>query len=454
LAEQDQNEAFRGIYATLAVNIGVALAAVFAAIGVSLVITRSIANPLAGLAETATQIAGGDLDRTAEVEREDEIGDLADAFNSMTAQLRNFIASLEDRVAERTRELEQRSAYLEASAQIGRAASSILETDRLIEEAVELIRQRFDLYYVGLFLLDEASEWAVLRAGTGEAGRKMLSRGHRIRVGEGMIGWSVAHGEPRVALEAGEDAVRLATAELPETRSEAALPLQSRGQILGALTVQSTQVGAFDPDTLVVLETMADQVAVALDNARLFAESQEALEAARRAYGELSREAWAELLQARRDFAFLSDDRGVTRRIESEWRPEMKEALQRGQTVQIENDGRLSLAVPIQVRGRVIGVLDTHKPADSEGWLSDEIAMLETLAQELSVALEAARLYDDAQRRAAREQITSEISTRVRETLDMETVLRSAANEMYEALELDEIVIRLAGNENPHGDAE
>ena len=116
-----------------------------------------------------------------------------------------------------------------------------------------MIRERFGLYYVGLFELDPGGEWAILRAGTGEAGSAMLARGHRIRVAEGMIGWSVEHGQSRVALAADEDAVRLATAELPETRSEAALPLRSRGRVRGALTVQHRQPGAFDPDTLAVL---------------------------------------------------------------------------------------------------------------------------------------------------------------------------------------------------------
>ncbi|NIV38224.1 MAG: hypothetical protein GWN58_55050, partial [Anaerolineae bacterium] len=101
--------------------------------------------------------------------------------------LRGLIGGLEHQVAERTRDLARRTAYLEATADVGRAASSILETGQLIEEVVELIRERFDLYYVGLFEVDPGREWAILRAGTGAAGRAMLARGHRIRVGDGMI---------------------------------------------------------------------------------------------------------------------------------------------------------------------------------------------------------------------------------------------------------------------------
>ncbi len=340
------------------------------------------------------------------------------------------------------RELEERSTQLKASAEVSRAATSILEIERLVQQVVELIRERFGLYYVGLFLTDESGEWAVLNAGTGEAGRAMLERGHRIKVGEGMVGWSVAHAEARVASEVAEDAVRLATAELPDTRSEAALPLRSRGQVIGALTVQSTQPGIFDQDTIVALQIMADQVAVALDNARLFTEAHEALEAEHRAYGELSREAWGALLKVQPNLGFLKSKRLLSPAGDL-WRPEMETVLQTGQTTLGEDDAT-SLTAPIKARGQVIGVIGARKPGDAGAWTQDEIALLETLAEQLSVALESARLYQDTQRRAVRERLTGEIATRIRETFDVETVLKTAAQEVRQALGLPEVVIRLS----------
>jgi GAF domain-containing protein/HAMP domain-containing protein len=408
-------------------------------------VAGQIIRPVQMLGEAAERLGAGELDVRAAVHGHDEIGTTARAFNLMADRLQEVLAGLEQRVAERTRELEQRSAYLEASAEVGRAATSILETDRLIQQVVELIRERFGLYYVGLFLRDETGEWAVLRAGTGEAGRAMLARGHRIKVGEGMIGWSVAHSEARVALEAGEDAVRLATAELPDTRSEAALPLRSHGQVLGALTVQHTQSGAFDQDTLVVLQTMADQVAVALDNARLFVESQAALEEVRRAYGELSREAWAELLRARPDLGYRSDEHGVTS-AEKIWRPEMERALQEGEIIQGDGAGtktKSPLAVPIKVRGDVIGVLDTYKPGDAGEWTPEEIALLETLAEQLGLALDSARLYQDTQRRAAREQLTREITEKMRSVAGVEDIIQTAVDELSRVLGTSRTFVRL-----------
>lgn len=445
VVEQEQTEALGAVYELLQIDVGVALISILLAVVASLLVARGIAAPLSDLTETATQIADGDLERTVEVEREDEIGRLAQAFNSMTAQLRVSISSLEQRVANRTRELEQRSEYLQASAETARTVSSILDAEELAEQVVEQIRQRFDLYYVGLFMLDERGEWAMLRAGTGEAGQAMLERGHQIKVGEGMIGWSIAHDQARIALDVGEDAVRLTTPELPHTRSEAALPLRSRGEVIGALTVQSDRPAAFNEDTVAVLQTMADQVAVALDNARLFASREEALEISRRAYGEISREAWVELLREEQGIGYRSDISGVAS-ARGEWPPEMAQAWQQGRTVASDGAsarGRRPLAVPIKVRGNVVGVLGTYKPEGAAEWTPEEIALLETMADQVGTALESARLYQEAQRRAVRERIASEITTRMRETLSVDTVLETTVREIGESLGLHDVTIEL-----------
>jgi GAF domain-containing protein/HAMP domain-containing protein len=446
LAEQEQTEVFGPVISLIGVAAGAALLGILVAVGVALLITRSIADPIANLSETATEIAGGDLERVAKVVREDEVGTLARAFNSMTTQLRELIDSLEQRVADRTHELERRSAYLEASAEVGRASSAILDPEQLTGQAVELIRDRFDLYYVGLFLVDESGEWAVLRSGTGEAGQAMLARRHRLRVGEeSMIGWCIAHDQPRIALEAAEDTVRLATAELPLTRSEAALPLRSRGQVIGALTVQHAEPGAFDHDTIVVLQTMADQVAVALDNARLFAERQVAMHSLQRAYGELSGEAWRKALGAVGELGYRSDEHGVSQASDI-WRPEMEQALREGRIVQGDGssaDGKLPLAVPIRVRGKIVGVLDTYKPASAGDWTEGELALLEQIVEQLDVTLESARLHWDAQRRAVREETIRRVTERMRRPRDVEAILQNTLAELTQALGVPRAYVRL-----------
>lgn len=269
----------------------------------------------------------------------------------------------------------------------------------------------------------------------------MLARGHRIRVGEGMIGWSVKHRQSRVALVAEEDAVRLATAELPETRSEAALPLRSRGRVLGALTVQHKEPGAFDPDTLAVLETMADQVAVALDNARLFMEGQEALETTRRAFGQMSRQAWRQLLRPRQEWGYRYVNQTIVP-VDGERPPAMLRAGQAGQTVRLDGDRRMSLAIPLRVRDEVVGVVGFRK-GEGQTWSDEETGVLEAFVAQLETALEGARLYQDVQRRAAENRLVGEITARLRATMDVDTVLQTAVREVGSALGIEKVELRL-----------
>jgi len=184
-------------------------------------------------------------------------------------------------------ELEKLIARFQAAARLSQAASSILTLDELMPQMVDLIRKEFNYYYVGIFLVDQDNQWAVLQAGTGEAGQRMMAAGHKLKVGgQSMIGWCVANAQARIALDVGpakasgtgEEAIRFDNPLLPDTRSELALPLRSRGRILGALTIQSTQHAAFAQEDISVLQPMADQVANAIENARLFQELQATLQ--------------------------------------------------------------------------------------------------------------------------------------------------------------------------------
>jgi len=346
---------------------------------------------------------------------------------------------LGQRVAVATRGLEERSAYLEGAAEISRAAASILDTDDLVRQVVTRIQVQFDLYYVGLFLVDERNEWAVLQAGTGEAGRKMLAQGHRIEIGEGMIGWSIANAKARIALDVGEDAVRFDNPDLPETHSEVAVPLRSRGRVLGALTIQSVEKEAFGQDIITVFQTMADQLAVALDNAELFAKSEAALEAERRAYAELSQDAWKELTRSKAIVShYIADTSGAARplQVQRSTRP------LRVTDETIQDDG-LTAVIPIKSRGNVLGGIKLSRSEDSGEWTQDQLALAETLSEQISTALDSARLYQDTQRRAAREQLIGEVTSQMRETLEMKAVLNTAAREISEALGLAALDVRL-----------
>ncbi len=442
LAEKTRTEAFKAIYTALFLNVAITVGAVVLAATAALAVTRSIVGPLAHLSETARLIASGNLDQVVKVEQQDEVGQLAQTFNLMTEQLRGLFGNLEQRVAERTHDLERRSVYLEASAEVAHAASSILAVDDLVRQVVELIRSRFSFYYVGLFLVE--GEWAILRAGTGDAGQAMLSRHHRIRVGEGMIGWSIANLQPRIASRAETDAIRLVNPELPDTRSELALPLRSRGQILGALSVQSTRPDAFDEDVITTLQIMADQVAVALDNARLFAASQEALEAERREYGERTRQSWVDLLRTRQSWGYVYDRpfdpdtetvSPTLMEAQGKWNAEMREAKRVGHRIQATLPNMRRLAMPIWVGSEVIGVLSFDRNESDVVWTDEEVMLLETLTDQLGQTLERAQLYWNTQRRAAREQLTREITDTMRRTLNWDDLMQAAIREVGGVLE-------------------
>ena len=412
-------------------------------------VQQSITDPVAKLRAGAEAFSRGQMDVTIPVTGTDELSVLAETFNRMSTQISQSYLELEERVVARTRDLERRSEYLRAAAEVGQVTNEILDLDELLRRSVELIRIHFNLYYVGLFLVDEAGAWAVLQAGTGEAGEAMLARGHRIRVGEGMIGWSVEHAQARVAEDVGGDAVRLATAELPETRSEAAIPLRARGSVLGALTVQDSEPQAFDEAAISILQIVADQLAVTIRNTRLFAATEEALEAERRAYGEITRAAWAEF--SRRQQGYIAGMDREPAPAAGSWRADMVAAQHARDVVQVDE---MTLALPIQARDESIGAVYLRKQDGDGKWNSRELALISNLVEQLGTALESARLYEDTQRRAARERLVGEVTAKIRESLDMESVMQAAVSQMREALDIAEVEIRLEPGEIETGDVE
>jgi GAF domain-containing protein len=362
-------------------------------------------------------------------------------------ELQAIRASLEERVEERTRDLARRTHYLEATAAVARDAASVLNLEELLGRIATSISKQFGFYHTGIFLLDPAKEWAVLQAASGEEGKQMLARGHRLPArGKSIVALVTSRGEPRIALDIGTDAVFFQNPDLPDTRSEIALPLRARGHagreasdIIGALDVQSTLPRAFGQEDITVLQILADQVAMAISNAQLFQQAQEGLEAERRATVQLTEQTWEELFHARRELSVVRSKRGPATVGELQ-RPEIATARRTGQVVVDENT-RSNLAAPVKVRDNIIGVIDAHK---TEGaWTPEEIAFVETLTEQMGVALESARLYQDTQRRAAREQLVGEITSRMRETLDIETVLKTATDQMRRALDLNEVEVRL-----------
>jgi len=378
----------------------------------------------------------------------------------LTQELQEYQAQLEEQVQERTAALEQRNMQLEAAAQVAREAAEIRDVEQLLDRTVRLISNRFGFYHTGIFLLDGAAtdgggEYAVLRAASSAGGQRMLARGYRLRVGAGagasgggIVGYVIGRGEHCIVLDVGAPTgaggVYFDNPEMPETRSEMALPLRVRGNIIGALDVQSIEPDAFTQEDVTVLQTLADQVAVAIENARLLAESQTALESVRRAHGEISREAWGTLLRTRSGLGARYDPHTILPPA-GYWREGMRLAVREERSV-FDAGEAVSVteaAVPIKVRGQVIGVLDARKPEGEGEWGPGEIALLEMLTEQLSTALESAQLYQDSQSRAAREQLVGQVTGRMRESLDVDTVLQTAIREIGQALNITEVEVQM-----------
>lgn len=366
-------------------------------------------------------------------------------------ELNALRTSLEQRVADRTRDLERRTIQLQTAAEVSRTIISILDIEQLIWQVAELIHQRFGFYHVGLFQVDPSGAWAEYRAGAGEGGRILAEQHFRLKVGgQSLVGWCTANAQARVVQDVTLETARIDHPLVPATRSEVALPLIARGQVIGALSVQSDRTEAFDPDMVATLQTIADQVAVALDNARLFAETQEALETTRRAYGQLTEEAWAELLRARSDWGYQYIGQSVAP-TQGDWPPEMLQAVHTGQTVQSNGPDGPGLAVPLRVREKTVGALGFYKQASdpaqtssgSAGWTQEEVDRLEKLVQQIGLALESARLFQDTRRLAARERAIRQITEEMRRAVDVEVILHNTLTALAKTVGASRSYVRL-----------
>jgi GAF domain-containing protein len=347
-------------------------------------------------------------------------------------------------------ELERRTRYLTATADIARSTTALLNRGALVQRLITLLGERFDLNRLGIFLLDATGEWveALVRAAFVAGDVQLVDTSLRFSVsGDSSIGRIMETGYAYIEMGACGEALSFDVAGLAPTRSEAMLALHTQNRTVGVLAMQSRRLDAFDESDLVALQALADLVAVAINNAQLFEQAQLSLDTERRARGELTQQAWQQLLFSQPDLGYFSD-RLDTLPTSDSWRPEMEIAFEKAEPV-VDDANQICLAIPVRVGGTVIGVVHGCKSKESGGWTSDEMALLDTLTAQLDAAVERARLYQETQRRAAREQLIGEVTAHMRETLDVDTVLQSAARELCGALDLAEVEVRLGTGPEP-----
>lgn len=336
---------------------------------------------------------------------------------------------LEQTVEENTLQLERRNRYLEAAALVAQKAISTLDLQKMLDEIATEISQQLNFYHTGIFLLDERREWAVMRAASSEGGKRMISRNHRLAVGkQGMVGFVTSIGQPRISQDIEMDRIHSVAAELPDTRAEMTLPLKARDQIIGAIDIQDTNPNAFTSEDLSVLQTMADQIALAVENIHLFEQAQEGLEEIQRVYGEYSQQAWIETYRKNllKSYRYAG---GLVSQLEEDAPTEL--------------DGN-KISIPVNVRGITIGHIEIAKEDENKSWSTDETKLLQTLSEQLGVALDSARLFSESQLRATSEQVITEVSSHLWETMDMNTILKNTAQNLRETLDLPELTIRMS----------
>jgi GAF domain-containing protein len=348
---------------------------------------------------------------------------------SSNRELNELRANLQQQVEERTSELKQRATQLEAVSSVARTIASMQDIDTLLPAITKLVSQQFGFYHVGIFLLDQQRRNAVLRAANSPGGLRMLSRQHSLPLDmHSIVGYVASRGEPRIALDVGADSVYFNNPDLPNTRSEMAIPLRVAGQVIGALDVQSTETNAFSQEDISVLTTLADQVAIAIENARLFGEARKALDESRLMFEKYTQQEWSSFARQVKPTGFLFDGKHVIPLDSQTRRESIKAVIQTG-SLSLEKASS-TLAIPIKLRGQTIGVLDIRAKNGARPWKQDEIAMLEAAAERAALALENSRLIESAQRRAARERAIGDISSRIGAVSNLESILQAAVEEL------------------------
>jgi len=389
----------------------------------------------------------------AQVER-DRLKDAQD----VNRELEDIKKNLEQRVEERTAELDaankqtsRRALQLQTITELSESIAQLKDLNDIFPAVTRLISERFDFYHIGIFLVDRDREFAILQAANSEGGKRMLERNHRLRLGIGVVGFAAKTGQPRIALDVGTDAVFFDNPDLPDTRSEIALPLKSRSDTIGVLDVQSLQAGAFTSEDLQVLTALANQVTIALENARLLTETRAALTQVQEVYNEFTRVEWGRTV-SKAEQAGMRYQAGRIEMLERALRsPEVISAIQSGDTVANQTNGsqarRAIVAIPVKLRGEVIGILHIESNDPTKVWHQDEISLVQAVAERAAFAMENARLFQDARRRAAKERLISEATSRISGALSIENILHTTAEELERVLGGSEVLIQFQSKE-------
>ncbi len=432
---------------------------------VILYFSRNITNPLIRLTQAAEEISKGNLQVSVDVETNDEVGILSETINRMTGQLRDTLTNLEQRITDRTQDLEseRRKSEIRANqylaiSEIGKLINSEQDLSILLPLIARLVSEQFDCYHIGIFLVDSTNQFAVLQASNSEGGRNLLVRGFKIALAEGGIFARVFKtGAPRFISDIRDEPGGSIVSELSRSRSEAVYPLKARDTMIGILDIQNEKPGFFAQMDTTIFGILADQIAIAIDNTRLFQQTEQALFEARSAYQQSLQKGWRELAQEENTIGYIQSLSGGRRLSKPISADEIDQAMFRGETLIFHADGKTSeptLVVPIKLRDQIIGIMHIKSPLRERQWMQTEVELVEAVSERLSLALENARLIQESQRQAFKEQTIGEITNKIGSSVNLYNVLATAVEELGRTMPGSEVTIKLkndTGNGNGSG---
>ncbi len=374
------------------------------AITVAVVITRRmlfwVARPIAELTAVATEVAAGNLNQHVSVRTGNEVGQLARAFNTMTQRLRDLVSTLEYRIQERTRALE---VSMEISSQI----TMLQDRQSLLRYVVNRIHHGYDLYHTHIFMIDPETDDLVLAAGYGDVAQQMLAENYRMKRGMGIVGTVASTNEPFLSNNVLNLLNYVPHPLLPNTRSELAVPLRVGNRVVGVLDIQSDREEHFKPEDMTLMQSLADQTAVALQNIQLLEEMRDTLKQVERLNRQLTQSTWAQFGDevTTSGFRYRGGQRATITPESDAWLPLMGLAANRKKLVRQRTANgkyqRDELAVPLKLRGEIIGYLGITRD-EASGWLEEEVEAVETVATQISMALENARLSREQEKTIVR----------------------------------------------------
>ena len=424
-------------------------------------LTRSITNPLRRLTRHASQLTaeklhltGGEIAEKIQIHTHDELEDLAQAFNQMSGELTLAFETLEEKVADRSRSLERRSLEMETIAEVAREITIIHDLNTLLNVSANLIRERFNYYHVGIFLVNDRGDFAILRAASSIAASQMLDQNYKLKVGqEGLVGSVTRTGQAHLALDVGSDAVHFKNPLLPQTRSEITLPLRIRNITIGALDIQADAQSAFSDRDAKVLQLLADQLAAAIENAQLVQQVNQTLTELNKAYQLQTQNVWQSTINQSERSGYEYDGLQVLS-VPRNLSDDLLHQLKNGEPIILEenddqNDCRTktTLMVPLMVLDQVIGVIGLEQEDPEHAWTNEEIVIAQAAANRAGITLENARLLKDSQRRAAKERAILDATARVGSALNIGNILYTTADEIERILGGSEVILQF-NNEN------